>query len=134
MTNVNIYFIFSFLYPLTGMGDDDEQVNYYMENKPSSEDDYRLIIRQILVPSFKDLNETEQDKAKITLKYLLNKNNVDFERIFESKLPPFELVIEPRNFFLWIWEELFNPEEYIIEDLKEYKENNNIHEPNRYKF
>lgn len=55
----------------------------------------------------------------------------DFERVFESCLPPFDPPKIALDFFVWLWEALFNNEDYNIDPNEVYKIVADVHEPNR---
>lgn len=101
-----------FLAPITGLGDDNESVEYYRKLKIQDKNDYKKIINEIIVEEFEELNEQQKLNAKLVLSYYLTSNAIDFERVFESVLPPFDPPYPVRNFFLWIWECIFLNESY----------------------
>ncbi len=108
-----------FLDPLTGLADDDDEMAYYMSNPPQTEEDYRTIINERLKETFYEKQEKEKKIASLALRYYLSHPTVDFERVYESTLPPFDPPNPPRDFFLWIWEELFGNKDYRLTE-KEY--------------
>lgn len=58
-------------------------------------------------------------EARKALSYYLTTNGVDFGRIFDSNLLPFTSPSDPRIFFVWLWEIMFNYENYGIEDIND---------------
>lgn len=131
MNVVNICFLEDLLSPLTGLADDDEMVQYYSDINLSAETQYKQIIDEYIKGYFCKLNKEKKNKLKMALRYSLSKEGFDFARIFESCLLPFEPPINVRSFFIWIWEELFREEDYMISNLEEYKVIEDIYEPNR---
>lgn len=131
MKIVNPYFLDVFLRPITGLADDDEAVLYYQKIELNSEEQYRALIRDTLVGHFESLDDVKKQKSKLALSYYLTRQEIDFQRIFDSCLPPFDLPANASDFFVWIWEELFAGEDYIITDSETYKVVADIHEPNR---
>ncbi|GGJ30511.1 hypothetical protein [Paenibacillus hunanensis] len=109
-----------FLDPLTGLADDDEEMIYYMNKPPQTEDDYRSIIKERLKEPFHQKEEKKKEVANLALRYYLSHPTIDFEGVYESVLPPFDPPHPPREFFLWIWEELFKGEDYSLNE-EEYK-------------
>ncbi len=109
-----------FLEPLTGLADDDEEVLYYMNKPPRTEEDYRSIIKERLKEPFHQKEEKKKTKANLALRYYLSHPTIDFERVYESVLPPFDPPHPPKEFFLWIWEELFKDEDYSLNE-EDYK-------------
>ncbi|WP_040254669.1 hypothetical protein [Psychroserpens mesophilus] len=79
---------------------------------------YRMLINHLIKP------ETFKEIFKNTLKYYLNKDKVDFEKIYQAGYPSFGLPNEPKFFFIWIWEEFYKGESYILDDLSDYEEYN----------
>lgn len=132
MKTVNPYFIDVFLIPIAGLGDDDEAVLHYQNVELINENQYKLLIRETLVEPFKNLGEVKKKKSKIALSYYLTKSEIDFLRIFESCLPPFDAPENARDFFVWIWEEIFVGESYLLSDVESFKIVTDIHEPNRF--
>ena len=131
MVIVNPYFLHDLLSPIAGLGDDDEAVSFNKSQNVKSEEQYRNIIRKELVGYFNGLSDIKKEKSKSSLKYYLTKNDVDWGRVFDSCLPPFDPPQIARDFFIWLWEELFGGENYLISDLKQFKVVADIHEPNR---
>lgn len=131
MKIVNPYFLLDLLGPITGRGDDDEEVEKYKYIDSSDETHYKIIIKEIFVDYYLGLTKHNQGKAKLALSYYLSKSDLDFERIFESCLPPFDPPNDPRDFFVWIWEALFNGESYEIDPSEKYKIVADVNEPNR---
>lgn len=131
MKLVNPYFLNDLMSPITGLADDDEAVSYYNSLNISSEEQYRSIIREVFIEYFSSLDKQKKDKTKTALSFYLSKQDSDFERVFESCLPPFDPPTDVRDFFVWLWEELFKGESYIISDMESYKIVPDIHEPNR---
>lgn len=131
MIEVNPWFIDSLLSPITGLGDDDSAVALYRKMNVTTEEQYREIINKKFVDYFNGLSDRNKNKTKLALSYYLTTNKIDFERVFESCLPPFDPPQCARDFFVWLWEELFRDEEYLISDLSPFQVNSNIHEPNR---
>lgn len=116
---INRSFLLAFIAPITGQADVDEIVDYYMANPPKTEEDYRKIIREQLVSEFNEEYEITKEKAKLVLSYYLTFGGIDFERAFYSYLPPFELEVDARDFYVWIWEEIYGEESYILEGSKD---------------
>lgn len=131
MKIINPYFLIHLLSPIDGSGDDDNVVSHYNEMGIIREEQYRIIINNLFIDYYHGLDIDKQQKTKLTLSFYLSKANFDFNRIFESCLPPFDPPANARDFFVWIWEALFNEESYLISDLESYKIVPDIYEPNR---
>lgn len=68
-----------------------------------------LVINNLVDPIFKAFDEQTQMKVKESLRYCLNKESTDFERIYSSV--PYPLYREePREFFEAVWKSLFADE------------------------
>lgn len=131
MKIVNPYFLLDLLGPITGRGDDDVVVEKYRLVNFSDETQYKIIIDELFVDYFQSLSEENKSKAKLALSYYLSRSELDFERLFESCLPPFDPPKNARDFFVWLWEALFNEEDYIIDPNEVYKIVTDVHEPNQ---
>ena len=94
MKIINPYFLDIYLEPLTGLGDDDEAVRHYQEMNINTEEQYRAIIRKTIKEYFDNLDEEKKSKSKMALSYYLSTRMIDFERIFDSCLLPFDA---PKN-------------------------------------
>lgn len=57
MKIVNPYFLDVFLRPITGLADDNEAVLHYQGIELNSEEQYKEVIRGMLIESFNSLNE-----------------------------------------------------------------------------
>lgn len=131
MKIVNPYFLDELLSPLTGLADDDGAVEHYRHIELNSEDQYKSVIKDTLIEPFNNLDEERKQKSKLALSYYLTKQKCNFERVFNSCLPPFHPPEDARDFFIWLWESLFPGESYIVSDSETYKVVPNIYEPNR---
>ncbi|MEO3943963.1 hypothetical protein [Gorillibacterium sp. CAU 1737] len=131
MVSVNPYFISDLLSPITGLADDDEAVEKYRDIDTSVDNHYREIIRLEIKTYYDCLSNENKEKVKGALNYYLSTSEIDFERVFESCLPPFDPPKDARNFFIWVWEELFEGENYKITNKAEYVINSDVNEPNR---
>lgn len=131
LVSVNLYFITDLLSPITGLADDDEAVEKYRDIDTSVDNDYRKIIRKEIRTYYDYLNSEKKDKVKRALNYYLATSEIDFERLIESCLPPFDPPKDARDFFVWVWEELFEGETYQITNKADYVINSDVNEPNR---
>ncbi|GEB30421.1 MULTISPECIES: hypothetical protein [Brevibacillus] len=131
MKVVNPHFLSVFLVPITGLADADEAIEHYKNIELLTEEQYKEVIRETLVEYFQNLEEDVKRKSKLALSYCLTKPTVDFESVFESLLPPFDLPPNARDFFLWLWEELFIGESYELADAESYKVVADMYEPLR---
>ena len=131
MKQVNPWFLDDLMSPISGLADDDDAVMYYRQMNVDSEEKFRAIIREKFVVYYYALDEQKQEKAKLALSFYLSKPEFNFESVFDACLPPFDPPKDARDFFVWLWEELFPGENYVISDLKSYKIVPDIYEPNR---
>jgi hypothetical protein len=136
MNTVNPYFLHTLLEPITGLADDDDAVIQYRSLDPNDEGSVRQVIRELIVPHARSMPDKLCERVKLAYRYYLSKelsaeNDVRFDRVFDSILPPFDAPDDPRQFFIWIWEECFPGESYGLADLENYTENPDINEPMR---
>lgn len=105
--------------PIGGGADIDDNA---LENV-NAEDEraVRQIVRTYLTPSFAEFTPTQQYRLKETLRYGLNAfDDSSLEQAFERCLPPFAGPQNIRWFYEIIWQELFGPEDWHIQDLGQY--------------
>ncbi|TVX92498.1 hypothetical protein [Paenibacillus agilis] len=131
MISVNPYFITDLLSPITGLADDDEAVEQYKYIDTTNDIYYREIIRNEIRMYYNCLNSVKKEKVKRALNYYLATSEIDFERVFESCLPPFDPPKDARDFFVWIWEEFYGGEVYEVPNKAIYVINSDVNEPNR---
>lgn len=129
MKTVNPYFLHTLLEPLTGLADDDDAMEEYSGFDSNNEQSVRQVIRELIVPHAKSLSSRCLERVRIAYRYYLSKPSPNFERVFESVLPPFDPPNDPRDFFVLIWEECFPSEDFTLEDIEAYVENADINEP-----
>lgn len=110
---------------------DDEVAALYSYVDPGNEEHYRAIIREFFVKDFASYSDVKKERTKLALRYYLSKKDVDFSGFFNACMPPFDPPNDPRDFFLWIWEEIYGDECYELADLNKYKVVPDIYEPNK---
>ncbi len=92
----------------------------------SEEDEqgFREIIRRHVKPWYKQYTEASAQIYKDTLRYYLTTNEIDFDDIWgQQQDADIPTTTDPRDFFVWIWEELFPGENYEISDLSDWSVN-----------
>ncbi|MGH2767380.1 MAG: hypothetical protein ACRDIF_00250, partial [Actinomycetota bacterium] len=120
MRTVNSFFVDRLLGPLWGLADDDEAVAAYRAFDPNNEAKVRELIRSELKPYFVRWNPGAQQIARDSLRYWLSFRPHELEGIFDSMLPPFPSPDPPELLFVLLWEELFGPEDYHLDDPSEF--------------
>jgi hypothetical protein len=103
--------------PLAGLADDDEEACKYAILDANDECQVKPIIERLISPHFLVLEPKRREAVKTALKYYLSKPDAQFDRVFDSLLPPFSAPDNARNFFVWIWEVLFDGEDYQLDNL-----------------
>ncbi len=82
----------------------------------------RTIIRQILKPDYERYTQESKTACKNSLAYYLTTKSIDFDSIVSAQQEcPCE-IDDPDKFFLWIWEELFPGESYVVDNPEEWNE------------
>ena len=132
MKTVNPFLFIELLEPLVGMADVDEQVEFYQAINPDSEEEMKRTILDVLKPHFDALSQVKKERCKLTLSYYLTTSKIDFERIFDSYLLPFDPPSPVELFFVWLWETLFENEDYTLESPEQFIEKEDIDEPKRH--
>ena len=131
MKTVNPYFLHSLLDPLTGLADDDEAMEEFSEFNSNDTSASRELIRKMIVPHCESMGAAIRERVQLAYRYYLSVDSSDFERVFESVLPPFDPPENPRDFFVWIWEECFPQEPYQLFDVADYVVDADINEPSK---
>lgn len=82
----------------------------------------KKVIRYRLFVDYCSYNKKAKACFKNTLaSYLSNDvKNEEYMRIFEVNFPSLNLPDNPRLFFVWMWEEFYGKESYIIDDFSMY--------------
>ncbi len=123
MKEVSVSHIDALLSPLIGLADDDEAVAKYRTINQNDASEVKAVIGATIRPYF-DLYDTKsKGKAKDSLSYYLSLPGSDFERLYYSNLLPFDALDDPKNFFIWLWEELFQGYDYKMDKLAEFQVN-----------
>ena len=128
MKIVNGFFLDALLDPLCGLGDSETAVLKYADLNPNDEESVRSVIRNLIVPATRKLSEKKKEQVRLACQYYLTKGGINFNRVFESILPPFGPPDDVRKFFEWTWEECFPDESYILSNLEEYEEHHDANE------
>jgi hypothetical protein len=131
---INPWFVHALLSPLAGYADIDvDGVDEYRNVDPNNEMAIKKIIRDVFLPFYKNRNTLEFcEQMKNSLKFYLSTNLFDWERKFNSCLLPFDHPDNPRDFFVWIWEEWHPDERYQISNVSDYSVNDDINELQMY--
>ncbi|GAB2700586.1 hypothetical protein GCM10027037_26790 [Mucilaginibacter koreensis] len=133
MIEINSAYIGYFTGLLTGGADDDDMVLKYWNIDCNDESTIKAIISEMIKPYYEgNYSAVFKFKAKTSLSYYLTTNRIDFSEEFNSKLIPFDHPDDAKLFYIWIWEVLFENEDYIIEDVSLYKEIQDYNEPLQY--
>lgn len=107
MKKVYIRLIDALLEPLCGLADDDDSVMKYYALDSNSEADMKHILAKTLLLHYQQMTPAKQDASKCALSYALSVNQFPFSRVFNSCLIPFDHPVDPRLFFVWLWDVLF---------------------------
>jgi hypothetical protein len=131
MKTANQQFLTEILNPLTGMADDDQMVASFRNLEVNNPSEIKKVLCQTILPEFNKRPEAYQSAAKSSLSYYLTSGNADFEGVFYSALLPFRAPDNIKQFFVWVWEILWEEEDYKVLDVTSFKETDDIHEPIR---
>lgn len=98
---------------------------------PNDEQTMRQLIRDLCVPYYRSASENFRMHVKESLRWMLsggyerehpNADRSGFEHLFaidqESCIEPPD---NPRDFYVWLWEEIFGDEPWQIEDWSQYE-------------
>jgi hypothetical protein len=118
---VNPWYLHKPLGPLVGGADDDEAVEKYKSFDANDACAVRFLIRELIVPHVARFDDAGIARIKLAMRYYLTKRDSKWDRVFNSILPPFGAPRDPRDFFVWIWEECFPGEDFHLNNLDEYE-------------
>lgn len=125
MMTVNGYFVDAFLGPLGGLADVDETPFDSIDG--NDEQAIRKVIRDELKPHFERWDDKSKRIARDSLAYWLSFRRHELGPLYNGMLMPFDPPNPPELFFLWLWEELFGPEDWRLEDPKAFQVQNDPH-------
>jgi hypothetical protein len=104
---------------------DDEEIAF--ANSMTPLDACRLLIRQFIKPTFEALTNESQKACKDSLRYFLTTGHAPFDAILSAQQEfPIDPPGDPKDFFIWIWEELFPNEDFKVEDVQGWSVENNL--------
>lgn len=129
MKTVNLYMLNDILTPLGGGADIDEQIFQYQNFNGNDKMSVKNIIAREIKPYYKKASQEYKTSFKRSLSYFLTTNAIDFGRLYDSCLIAFDHPANPRDLFVWIWEVLFPDTDYILENIHEYEEVEDVNEP-----
>lgn len=125
MKQFSLQYIDLLLEPLVGLADDDNEVAKYSNINSHSSEEFKQIINQILKPHYELLDQPSKEMAQGSLRYFLGRPDTDFERIYYSNLMPLDAPHPARMFFVWLWEVLFDQQNWEDNGLPEFDEEQN---------
>lgn len=132
MQSVNQSMIRDLLNPLGGSADIDEKIFEYQNVDNNSEIEIKKIISENIKPYYEKQSDRYKSSAKLSLSYFLTTNRIDYGYVYDSCLIAFDHPTDARAFFLWVWEVLFDGEDYRITNVKNYSEIEDVNEANSY--
>jgi hypothetical protein len=97
MKIVNALFLDYLTAPLNGGADDDEMVTFYFNVEVNDQEVMKNFIKEIIKPYVEKYSEAFLMRMKESLSYHLSNNKIDFERLFNSNLLPFDHPREARQ-------------------------------------
>lgn len=120
MKAINPYFLNVPLDPFCGMADVDEEVERFRDFNSNDEEAVRRLIQEQMKPYVAELHLETRDRISDAYRYYLSRKETNFDRVFGSVLAPFDPPDNPRDMFLWIWQECFGGD-YAIDDSVDYR-------------
>jgi hypothetical protein len=129
MKHVGQFYLRVFFMPVAGSA----ELDTFLDTDVEKEADGRRLIRTVIVPHFEDIEQEGQDLMEESLRYYLTKG-FDYESFWDSLQVSFSLPKDPRQFFLWTWEELFPGESPQAGDLSEYVEESDMIAQDKLKY
>ena len=92
----------------------------YMKEKNidrNNEASVKKIINLEMCPVVNIMSTKCKSKVRLVYKYFLSEGGIDFNRVWDMGMPAFKAPDDPRDLFLWIWQECFGGD-YRIEGKK----------------
>jgi hypothetical protein len=132
MQTVNRYMLRDLLNPIGGTADINEEILRYRYFDNNSQTAVNKILREKLLPYYEKASSQYKTSYKRSLSYFLSAENFDFGDLYDSCLIAFDHPVNPRDFFLWIWQVLFPAENYENGNNKDFTEIDDPQEPYRY--
>jgi len=129
--NPNFWWLYTLMYPLGGLADDDAYIGTFDWLNPNDEAAMRGLIREHFVTSANTMHPRIRERVLLTYRYFLSKPYDDWGDLFDSNLFPFEHPDDPRDFFLWLFQECFPTEAWLLPNWETYELKVDIDEPHR---
>jgi hypothetical protein len=109
------------LLPLGGLADDDASELHAIDS--SDEAQVRAMIRTHIRPQFEAFPDYFQFAIKLSLSYFLTSTHdlSTFERPLDSLLASELNTPNPKDFYLWLWQELVPGEPSELPDIERYR-------------
>lgn len=124
MPVANFHYLSELLGPLNVIPDA-QQAAIVTKLDPDDPETVKAMIREHLLPAYRELTEETVTRYKNNLRYYLSTNSAPFDRLIsEQQDSPLRPPQEPRLLFLWIWESMFPEEDYLLTEVTEWQEQN----------
>lgn len=130
---INRAFLSDILSPLTG-GADMDSLTYLSDLDSNDEAAMKNLISEFFYPLFVENGLKYQNELKEVLKYYLTTRKISFGELLDSSVLPFDLPDNPIDFYIWMWELFWPNENFFLSDTNNYKEIEDIYEPQRYRI
>lgn len=127
----NFWWLYTLMSPLGGRADDDAYIDLFQSLNSNDEAAMREMIRERFVPSAKSFHPRIRDRVLLTYRYYLTRPYEGWGELFDSNLLPFEHPNDARSFFLWLFQECFPGEEWLLPHWESYERKDDIDEPYR---
>lgn len=132
MPRINPYYLFDAMAPWAGLADaSDEELRRYAEVDPNDEVKIKTLILDEIKPYLDTMNSAGRQAIRDTYRYYLTYDGVNFERMWDAHLPPFDAPKNAKNLFRWVWEVCFGPEEFHVDKDEQFEISTDISEPHR---
>lgn len=109
------------LWPLSGLGDDDDSELHDIDS--TDEAQLRAMFRTFLRPEFDSIQNHVRFAVKLSMAYFLTTTRDDtaFARPLDAILASELNTPEPKDFYLWLWDELFSGERWELPEIERYR-------------
>ncbi len=121
MCKANSAYLENLLAPLNTIANDEARV--YARYDSENEKLVKRVFEKHIRPYFQGIPQQSQDNCKMNLKYFLTTGDAPFHDIINDQYEsPLDSPLDPKSFFVWLWEVLFPGEDFHLSqnDLQEF--------------
>ena len=121
MREVTPYWFTQILAPFAGLGDIDDSPLHEVD--PADEAQVRTMLSTYVRPEFESLPDPHRFAVRLSLSYFLSAGHSPsvLERPLDGLLASELNTPNPKDFYIWLWEELFAGQAYVLPDVAHHR-------------